>query len=144
MGIDDKKYASLPATPEVKKDIELIKDSFKNTKLVLTIDRLDYSKGILQRLQAFEHLLQEYPEYKEKIALYMVVVPSRDTVPQYAQLRDQIDKKVGTINSVHRTMDWDTHSLLLPLIAFGTAICLIHHCRCLPGNPHARWYEPGK
>lgn len=133
MGIDDKKYASLPATAEVKKDIELIKDSFKNTKLVLTIDRLDYSKGILQRLQAFEHLLQDYPEYKEKIALYMVVVPSRDTVPQYAQLRDQIDKKVGTINSVYRTMDWTPihyyyRSLPLELLSalYSTAdVCLV-------------------
>jgi trehalose 6-phosphate synthase/phosphatase len=106
MGIDDKKYASLPNDPEVKKDIKLIQDTFKNIKLVVTIDRLDYSKGILQRLHAFEYLLQNYPEYNEKIALYMVVVPSRDTVPQYAQLRDQIDKKVGTINSVYRTMDW--------------------------------------
>ena len=106
MGIDDKKYASLPDEPEVKRDIKLIQDTFKNTKLVVTIDRLDYSKGILQRLQAFEHLLEKHPDYKEKIALYMVVVPSRDTVPQYAQLRDQIDKKVGSINSVYRTMDW--------------------------------------
>ena len=106
MGIDDKKYASLTQDPEVIKHVEEIKASFKNTKLVVTIDRLDYSKGILQRLQAFEHLLEKYPAYKEKIALYMVVVPSRDTVPQYAQLRDQIDKKVGSINSVYRTMDW--------------------------------------
>jgi trehalose 6-phosphate synthase/phosphatase len=106
MGIDDKKYASLPKEPEVIKNIELIKDSFKNTKLIITIDRLDYSKGILQRMQAFEYLLEQYPEYKEKITLYMIVVPSRDAVPQYAQLRDQIDKKVGSINSVYRTMDW--------------------------------------
>ncbi|MGZ3763932.1 MAG: bifunctional alpha,alpha-trehalose-phosphate synthase (UDP-forming)/trehalose-phosphatase [Mucilaginibacter sp.] len=106
MGIDDKKYASLPHDPEVIKNIELIKDSFKNTKLVITIDRLDYSKGILQRLQAFEHILEQHYEYSERITLYMIVVPSRDTVPQYAQLRDQIDKKVGSINAIYRTMDW--------------------------------------
>ena len=106
IGIDYKKYALLTKDPEVRKNIRLIHDTFKNIKLVVTIDRLDYSKGILQRLQAFEYLLQKYPGYKEKIALYMVVVPSRDTVPQYAQLRDQIDKKVGTINAVYRTMDW--------------------------------------
>ncbi|MBS1522897.1 MAG: bifunctional alpha,alpha-trehalose-phosphate synthase (UDP-forming)/trehalose-phosphatase [Bacteroidetes bacterium] len=106
MGIDDKKYADLTHDPEVKKDIRLIHDTFKHIKLIVTIDRLDYSKGILQRLQVFEYVLEHYPEYREKIALYMVVVPSRDTVPQYAQLRDQIDKRVGTINSVYRTIDW--------------------------------------
>jgi trehalose 6-phosphate synthase/phosphatase len=133
MGIDNNKYANLPRDPEVKKQIGLINDSFKNTKLVITIDRLDYSKGILQRLQAFEYLLEHYPEYKEKIALYMVVVPSRDTVPQYAQLRDQIDKKVGGINAVYRTMDWTPihyyyRSLpieLLSALYFTADVCLV-------------------
>jgi trehalose 6-phosphate synthase/phosphatase len=133
MGIDDKKYASLPADPEVKKDIKLIHETFRHTKLVVTIDRLDYSKGILQRLQAFEYLLEHYPQYKEKIALYMVVVPSRDTVPQYAQLRDQIDKRVGSINSVYRTMDWTPihyyyRSLpieLLSALYYTADVCLV-------------------
>ena len=106
IGIDDKKYASLPTEPEVKKNIELVKDTFKNTKLVLSIDRLDYSKGILQRLQAFEYMLDHYPEIKGKLSIYMIVVPSRDTVPQYAHLREQIDKQVGNINASHRTMEW--------------------------------------
>lgn len=106
IGIDDKKYAALPKEPAVKKDIERVKDTFKNTKLVLSVDRLDYSKGILQRLQAFEYLLEHYPEAKEKLTFYMIVVPSRDTVPQYAHLHEQIDKQVGNINALHRTMEW--------------------------------------
>ncbi|MGZ3943561.1 MAG: bifunctional alpha,alpha-trehalose-phosphate synthase (UDP-forming)/trehalose-phosphatase [Mucilaginibacter sp.] len=106
IGIDDKKYASLPAEPEVKKNIQLIRNTFPKTKLVLSVDRLDYSKGILQRLHAFEYLLEHYPEAKEKITFYMIVVPSRDTVPQYAHLREQIDKQVGNINATHRTMEW--------------------------------------
>jgi len=106
MGIDEQKYASLPGTPEVKEQVKQIKELFKGTKLVLSIDRLDYSKGILQRLEAFELLLQIHPEYIEKITLHMIVVPSRDTVPQYKNLRDQIDKKAGNINALYRTMDW--------------------------------------
>jgi trehalose 6-phosphate synthase/phosphatase len=106
IGIDDKKYASLPAEPEVKKNIQLIKNTFPNTKLILCVDRLDYSKGILQRLHAVEYLLEHYPEAKEKITFYMIVVPSRDTVPQYAHLREQVDKQVGNINAMHRTMEW--------------------------------------
>jgi len=106
MGIDVNKYASLPLTKEVKENISSIKEAFKNSKLILSIDRLDYSKGILQRLQAFEQLLQKHPEYAEKITMYMIVVPSRDTVPQYAHLRDEIDKRVGNINGLYRKMDW--------------------------------------
>ena len=104
MGIDDKKYASLPEKPEVQLEIANLLDSFKNIKIVLSVDRLDYSKGILQRLQAFELLLQLYPQYLEKIVLYMIVVPSRDTVPQYKELRDAIDKRVGNINSLYLSL----------------------------------------
>ncbi|HEY4323361.1 MAG TPA: bifunctional alpha,alpha-trehalose-phosphate synthase (UDP-forming)/trehalose-phosphatase [Mucilaginibacter sp.] len=106
MGIDDKKYASLPLQKDVQTQAKIIKDTFKGCKLVISIDRLDYSKGILQRLQAFELLLQNHKEYHNKIALYMIVVPSRDSVPQYAELRDQIDKRVGNINSIYRTIEW--------------------------------------
>jgi trehalose 6-phosphate synthase/phosphatase len=106
MGIDAEKYASLTQQPEVKAQVQEIKDIFKDTKLILSIDRLDYSKGILQRLHAIELLLDENPEYIGKITFYMVVVPSRDTVPQYMHLRDQIDKKVGNINGRYRTISW--------------------------------------
>jgi len=106
MGIDYNKYSSLPLEAEVKQQIEQINDTFKDTRLILSIDRLDYSKGILQRLQAFEQLLQRHPEFCGKITLYMIVVPSRDTVPQYAHLRDEIDKRVGNINALYRNMEW--------------------------------------
>jgi trehalose 6-phosphate synthase/phosphatase len=106
MGIDDAKYASLISEPAVQENIKAIKESFQDQKIILSIDRLDYSKGILQRLLAFELLLQNYEEYIEKIVLYMIVVPSRDTVPQYKELRDQIDQLVGNINARFRTLNW--------------------------------------
>lgn len=106
MGIDAEKYASLTQQPAVQQQAEEIRDIFKNNQLILSIDRLDYSKGILQRLQALELLLEEHPEYIGNITLYMLVVPSRDSVPQYMHLRDQIDKKVGNINARYRTINW--------------------------------------
>ena len=106
MGIDNEKYESLVSTPEVQENIKKLNQSFHNCKLILSIDRLDYSKGILQRLQAFHLLLDKNPEYLGKIVLYMIVVPSRDTVPRYKELRDEIDKMVGNINSLYRTLNW--------------------------------------
>lgn len=106
MGIDDKKYASLPEKDEVKEQIKHLRSTFNDYKVILSVDRLDYSKGILQRLMAFELLLEQHPELIEKVILYMIVVPSRDSVPQYKELRDEIDKRVGNINSLYRTMDW--------------------------------------
>lgn len=106
MGIDDKKFEDLVEDETVKENINILRDTFSGMKVCLSIDRLDYSKGILQRLQAFELLLIENPEYLERVMLYMVVVPSRDTVPQYRELRDEIDKIVGNINARYRTINW--------------------------------------
>ncbi|MFC5284297.1 bifunctional alpha,alpha-trehalose-phosphate synthase (UDP-forming)/trehalose-phosphatase [Pedobacter alpinus] len=106
MGIDAKKFDALSKTEEVR----LINDNYNeilgDTKIILSIDRLDYSKGIVQRLLAFEKVLIEHPEYIGKISLHMIVVPSRDTIPQYRDLRDDIDKLVGNINSRFRTSAW--------------------------------------
>ncbi|HKG08865.1 MAG TPA: bifunctional alpha,alpha-trehalose-phosphate synthase (UDP-forming)/trehalose-phosphatase, partial [Pedobacter sp.] len=106
MGIDNDKFESLTLHPKVARYSAAFKESQKNLKIILTIDRLDYSKGIIQRLQALELLLQMHPEYIEQVVLYMIVVPSRDTVPQYKELRDRIDQLVGNINSRFRTMNW--------------------------------------
>lgn len=106
MGIDYNKFSVLGQDPEVKHQLQNLRENFQHERMVLSIDRLDYSKGILQRLQAFELLLQLHPKYVGKVVLYMIVVPSRDTVPQYKELRDEIDKLVGNINARFRTLSW--------------------------------------
>ncbi|SHN18199.1 bifunctional alpha,alpha-trehalose-phosphate synthase (UDP-forming)/trehalose-phosphatase [Chitinophaga sp. CF418] len=106
MGIDNEKFEQLSDDPEVLRQMENLKESFQHIHMVLSIDRLDYSKGIIQRLQAFELFLQLYPEYVEKVILYMIVVPSRDTVPQYKELREAIDMLAGGINARFRTINW--------------------------------------
>ncbi len=106
MGIDDKKFSGLTNDLEVLRHIESLKTTFRHIRLILTIDRLDYSKGILQRLQAFSLLLENRPDWSEKVSLYMIVVPSRDSVAMYKELRNEIDKLVGNINARYRTHDW--------------------------------------
>ncbi|WP_083257064.1 bifunctional alpha,alpha-trehalose-phosphate synthase (UDP-forming)/trehalose-phosphatase [Arcticibacter eurypsychrophilus] len=106
MGIDAEKFETLTVNPVVLNNVALLKESFQDFKMILSIDRLDYSKGILQRLQAFDILLQKNPEYIDHVVMYMIVVPSRDTVPQYKELRDEIDKLVGNINARYRTLNW--------------------------------------
>ncbi len=106
MGIDAEKFLSLAANPVVKENMNQLKKDFPATRLILSIDRLDYSKGIIQRLQAFDLLLEKHPEYRGKVSMYMIVVPSRDTVPLYKALRDDIDKLAGNINARYRTNTW--------------------------------------
>jgi len=105
MGIDYNKYAQKP--PESDKPMSLNpKKLKKHRKLILSIDRLDYTKGIPQRLKAFEKLVAENPQYINKIKLALIVVPSRSNVDQYQELKDEVSTLVGQINGEYGTYDW--------------------------------------
>lgn len=106
MGIDANKFRDLANSEEVKSELKKLNKSVKSSKVILSIDRLDYSKGIIQRLQAYEKVLTDNPEYLKKIVLIMIVVPSRDNIAQYKELKDEIDKMVGNINAHFRTTNW--------------------------------------
>ncbi|WP_165585772.1 bifunctional alpha,alpha-trehalose-phosphate synthase (UDP-forming)/trehalose-phosphatase [Pedobacter nototheniae] len=106
MGIDFNKFSSLASQQDVKDKVKSFREGKENVKIILSIDRLDYSKGILERLKALEILLQMHPEYVGKIELNMIVVPSRDTVPQYKDLKEQIDQFVGNLNARYRSLNW--------------------------------------
>ena len=80
--------------------------SASETKLILSIDRLDYTKGIPNRIRAFEYFLEKYPEYKEKVRFIMLAVPSRSDVPQYQLLKKETDELVGRINGKFATVSW--------------------------------------
>lgn len=80
--------------------------TFGNHKLALSVDRLDYSKGIIHRLKGFSLFLEHYPEYRGEVSLVMVVVPSRDKVDRYADLKIKIDEMIGAINGTYSTLNW--------------------------------------
>jgi trehalose 6-phosphate synthase/phosphatase len=105
MGIDYDKYAH-PEDVEGTEASDKIRELAKKQKLVISIDRLDYSKGIPQRLRAFANFLKQHPEYNGKVTLVMIVVPSRANVPQYKALKEELDTLVGKINGTYSTFDW--------------------------------------
>jgi trehalose 6-phosphate synthase/phosphatase len=106
MGIDYEKYEKSASDPETLAREVRYRTSIGNVKLMLSIDRLDYSKGIPQRLKAFEIFLEKHEEFREKVSFLMVVVPSRDTVPKYKQLKEEIDLLVGRINGKYGRLNW--------------------------------------
>ena len=106
MGIDYDKYAQAAASPDTLAREVRYRTSIGDVKLILSIDRLDYSKGIPQRLRAFESFLDQHPEFVGKVSFFMVVVPSRDTAPKYRQLKQEIDLLVGQINGRFARLNW--------------------------------------
>lgn len=107
MGIDYEKYGSQLNLDQVSNEVWSFIDRFKNRlRLILSIDRLDYSKGIPQRLVAYEQFLRQHPKYIEKVTLVLVVVPSRSNVDQYQNLKEEVDELVGRINGEFATLNW--------------------------------------
>lgn len=106
MGINYDLYHNASTQPEVRQAVDRTRKLFGDHKLILSVDRLDYSKGILHRLRGFAAFLEHHPEYHGKVALAMIIVPSRDHVGSYAQLKTKIDEEIGSINGAYSTMDW--------------------------------------
>lgn len=107
MGIDYDKFASSVNEPETQLEIARYKKTLnENEKIILAIDRLDYSKALPKRIKAFDRFLEWYPEFKRKVVLLIILVPSRSSVPQYQSLKDEIDLAVGKINGKWGTSNW--------------------------------------
>jgi trehalose 6-phosphate synthase/phosphatase len=106
IGIDYDKFSTSGGSEEVKKEINNLKKKVKDRRLILAVDRLDYSKGLLKRLEAVEIFLKRYPEYREKVLFIQITVPSRERVEHYKILKSQIDTLVGKINGQYGTIGW--------------------------------------
>jgi trehalose 6-phosphate synthase/phosphatase len=122
MGIDYKKYSQLTEDKLVRRKEKQLRKMVDNNKIILCIDRLDYSKGIPQRLAAYDLLLSRHPELRGKINLIQLVVPSRDKVQKYKELKEEMNRLVGEINGKYGKLGWQPiqhfyRSFPLPLLS---------------------------
>jgi trehalose 6-phosphate synthase/phosphatase len=106
MGINYDLYYNSSLDPKVARIADKLKSDYKDHKIILSVDRLDYSKGILHRLKGFSQFLENNPEYRNKVSLFMIIVPSRGNVDSYAGLKTKIDETIGSINGVYSNMSW--------------------------------------
>jgi trehalose 6-phosphate synthase/phosphatase len=106
LGIDFERFDSLARKPELIEKTAEIKTSAKETCIVISVDRLDYTKGILNRLKGYELFLVQNPDWRTKVTLVMLVTPSREAVEHYQLMKRQIDEAVGSINGRFANMDW--------------------------------------
>jgi len=107
ISIDYGSFARQAAAPDVTARADELHRRLPQRKLILGIDRLDYTKGIPQRLLAFRNALDRYPELRQRVSLIQVVVPSRVDIPQYHELKREIEQLVGEINGTFmRPGEW--------------------------------------
>jgi trehalose 6-phosphate synthase/phosphatase len=106
MGIDFQRFYDAASGMEVQTEKEELQRSLGDSKIVLSVDRQDYSKGILHRLQGFEAMLETNPEWRGKVTLIMLVVPSRIGIADYEGMKKRIEELVGKINGRFGTISW--------------------------------------
>lgn len=106
IGIDFSKFNETDTNENIMYHRKELKNKTKNIKCILSVDRLDYSKGLIYRLRGFEEFLEKYPQWHEKISLLMIVVPSRDVILTYQQMKRELEESVGRINGKYGTISW--------------------------------------
>jgi trehalose 6-phosphate synthase/phosphatase len=116
---------ALQADPTTATELHQLEASVGSRKLLLGMDRLDYSKGIPERLRAYQWLLAEHPEWRERTAFLQVSVPSREKVLAYQELRRDVDALVGEINGTYGTTTWTPVQYLYRNLPFPTICALL-------------------
>ena len=106
ISIDYRSFTRLAASEEVKDLLKEQRKRLHRNTVILGVDRLDYTKGIPERLRAYQMTLRKYPELRENITLVQIVVPSREEVPAYKALRERIEQLVSAINGEFTTPGW--------------------------------------
>src|SRR5881394_3532861 len=128
IGIDFDAFENGAKSEPVAHRSHQLRARFPDCQLILGSDRLDYSKGIPERLRAFRNALERYPELRGRVVLIQVVVPSRVEIPRYHEFKDRIDRLVGDINGRFSTSTW------LPVQYHFRSLdrdnLLAHYCGC--------------
>jgi trehalose 6-phosphate synthase len=106
IGIDVDEFSTRASKAVGRLEVTRLRDSMHGSKLVLGVDRLDYSKGIANRIRAFDRLLDIEPSLKREVALLQVAVPSRGNIKAYRELKAELGALVGEVNGRHGEVDW--------------------------------------
>ncbi len=124
IGIDYAKFSLASHSPVVKTEIAALKKTFTDLKIILSVDRLDYSKGILERLEAFDRFLEKNKRWHKKLVLVVIAVPSRTDVNAYQQLKEELERAVSRINGRYADMDWSPVSYQFRNLPFDQLVAL--------------------
>lgn len=106
IGIDFSQFMTAAASDGVVRRRAEIEAGLRGRKVIFSVDRLDYTKGILNRLRGFEEFLVRFPEWSEKVVFALTVIPSRVDVRQYRRMKQELDERVGYINGRFGSTEW--------------------------------------
>ncbi|XYJ08638.1 glucosylglycerol-phosphate synthase [Telluria sp. B2] len=128
VGTDAAMIEALVASPEVQHAAQAVRDYLGEVTGIVSIERLDYVKGTLEKLQAFERLLETHPEHIGKVTLLNIITPAAPGMEIYESLRVEVDRTVGRINGRYSTLDWVPVRYFYRSLPFDEVIA--HYAAC--------------
>lgn len=106
LGIDFDRFHNAIRDTQVLEEKKAIQANFGEKKIIFSVDRLDYTKGITHRLSGFERFLERHPEWRERVVFVLVVVPSRQIISKYTERKKLIEEQIGRVNGKYSTLNW--------------------------------------
>ena len=106
IGIDTRYVERNAAEAESSREFERLRASLAGRRLIVGVDRLDYSKGLVQRFDAFAHFLRAYPRHLNRVSLMQVAPPSRGGIAEYSEIRRTLETLAGHVNGEFADVDW--------------------------------------
>lgn len=106
IGIDPERFAQQAAKAMTHPDVTRLRRSLNGEKLAIGVDRLDYSKGLGNRIKAFDKMWMLYPHLKRRVSLLQIATPSRGVIEAYGNLQSEIARLVTDVNGAHGEVDW--------------------------------------
>jgi trehalose 6-phosphate synthase len=106
IGVYPDEIAALAKDGESGRDVEIVKSTLHHRKLVMSVDRLDYSKGLVERFRAFERLIEHEPKQRNNVSFLQIAPPTRSDVDAYRDIRLQLEGESGRINGRYAELDW--------------------------------------
>ena len=126
IGIDTEAMYEAVSNAEVQARAEKLREELGGSYVVVGVDRLDYTKGILERLYALEVFFERYAHRRGIVSMVQVAVPSRSGIDRYQQLRENIERQVGHINGLYARPDWTPLTFMCRSVPFEELAALYH------------------
>jgi len=128
MGIDFERFSHAATSPKTQVRVTELRNKCAGQKMIFSVDRLDYTKGLLDRLRGYELFLKNYPDWRGKVTFVVSVAPSRTGVGSYRVMKEELEQTVGRIAGAYGTVDWSPLIYQYRNLSFDEIVALYRAC----------------
>lgn len=124
ISIDFEKFKAASQLPTTKRSVKKIREKLRVPNVILSVDRLDYTKAILSRIESFELFLEQNPGFREKVSYVLLMVPTRESIPKYKENKSAVESLISRVNGKYSTLGWTPVLYMYQTVDFKKLVSL--------------------